>query len=318
MAWPLSGFSLVVYILVLPICCSPFSAARNKSEIEIQNSKIISQNKMKQISINKKAQQVKSGKTLKLNNHKIKLKRLEEMLIKKTQTRQIVQKVKKQQPLTLRDRMMAQLSASRFRFINETLYNSDSSQSKQYFKEDPDAFKAYHDGYKQQIEQWPVNPLDVIISSIKKMPTDNIIADFGCGEAQLAASVPHEVHSFDFIALNDKVKACDIIHTPLLMNSVHIVVFCLSLMGTNLNDYLIEANRVLKINGVLKIAEVESRFEDVEDFIKLLGCYGFKNTWKDLSHDLFYFMDFKKEENINMKKKTLPTVTLKPCLYKKR
>lgn len=140
-----------------------------QSETEIQNSKIISQKKVKQISINKKAQQVKSGKTLKLKNCKIKLERLEEMLIRKTQTEQIVQKIKKEQPLTLRDRMMAQLSASRFRFINETLYNSDSSQSKQYFKEDPDAFKAYHDGYKQQIEQWPVNPLDVIISSIKKM-----------------------------------------------------------------------------------------------------------------------------------------------------
>ncbi|EFN77231.1 Cerebral protein 1-like protein [Harpegnathos saltator] len=214
--------------------------------------------------------------------------------------------------------MMAQLDASRFRFINETLYNNDSSQSKQYFKEDPDAFKAYHNSYRQQIEQWPVNPLNVIISSIKKMSTDSIIADFGCGEAQLAASVPHKVYSFDFIALNDRVKACDIIHTPLLMNSIHVVVFCLSLMGTNLKDYLIEANRVLKINGILKIAEVESRFEDIGDFIRLLNCYGFKNTWKDLSHDLFYFMDFKKEEDINMKKKTLPTVTLKPCLYKKR
>lgn len=105
----------------------------------------------------------------KLKNNKIKLKRLEEMLIKKTGTKQTMQTMQKEQPLTLRERMMAQLSASRFRYINETMYNSDSSESKQYFKEDPDAFKAYHDGYKQQIEQWPVNPLDVIIPSIKKL-----------------------------------------------------------------------------------------------------------------------------------------------------
>lgn len=77
-------------------------------------------------------------------------------------------------------------------------------------------------------------------------PTDNVIADFGCGEALLAASVPHKVHSFDFIAVNDTVKACDMAHTPLLANSVHVVVFCLSLMGSNLSDYIIEANRVLK------------------------------------------------------------------------
>lgn len=136
-----------------------------QNKTKVQNLKIINQQKVNQTS-NNKAQQVKSGKMLKLNNCKIKLGRLEEMLTKKMQT---MQKIKKEQPLTLRDRMMAQLSASRFRYINETLYNSDSSQSKQYFKEDPDAFKAYHDGYKQQIEQWPVNPLDIIISSIKKM-----------------------------------------------------------------------------------------------------------------------------------------------------
>ncbi|KAL6435691.1 hypothetical protein ACFW04_005539 [Cataglyphis niger] len=268
--------------------------------------------KMKQMSIKTETPQVESDKILKLNKYKIKLKRLENMFAIKPKAEKVTQ------PYTLRDRMMAQLRASRFRFINETLYNNESFQSKQYFKEDPDAFKAYHDGYKQQLEQWPVNPLDVIISSIKKMPTDNVIADFGCGEALLAASIPHKVHSFDFIAINDRVKACDMAHTPLLMNSVHVVVFCLSLMGSNLSDYIIEANRVLKNNGTLKIVEVESRFEDVTNFIKLLTNYGFKNTWKDLSHALFYFMDFKKEEDISMKKKNLPSITLKPCLYKKR
>jgi len=73
-----------------------------------------------------------------------------------------------------------------------------------------------------------------------------VIADFGCGEARLATLVSQKVHSFDLIALNDKVQACDMAHTPLLAHSVHVVVFCLSLMGTNLNDYIIEANRVLK------------------------------------------------------------------------
>lgn len=73
-----------------------------------------------------------------------------------------------------------------------------------------------------------------------------------------------------------------------------------------------------KFSGILKIAEVESRFEDVKDFIRLLRNYGFKNTWKDLSHNLFYFMDFRKEEDISMKRKNLPPIMLKSCLYKKR
>ena len=69
----------------------------------------------------------------------------------------------------------------------------------------------------------------------------------------------------------------------------------------------------------MKIAEVESRFDSVESFINNLSKFGFVNTWKDLSHNLFYFMDFKKERCISKKKRAkLPEITLKPCLYKKR
>lgn len=74
-----------------------------------------------------------------------------------------------------------------------------------------------------------------------------MIADFGCGDARLASSLPNTVHSFDLVALNDKVTACDMAHTPLKDSSIDVAVFCLSLMGTNLNDYLLEANRVLKV-----------------------------------------------------------------------
>jgi len=116
-----------------------------------------------------KTQKTKSKKGLEVNKRKIKVKRLKELLSNQSQGKQSKCKTTKEQSLTLKDRMMMHLRASRFRFINETLYNSESTQSRQYFKEDPDAFKAYHNGYKQQLEQWPINPLDIIISSIKKM-----------------------------------------------------------------------------------------------------------------------------------------------------
>lgn len=67
----------------------------------------------------------------------------------------------------------------------------------------------------------------------------------------------------------------------------------------------------------MKIAEVESRFENVEIFVKNLKSFGFNNVSKDLSHSLFYFLDFKKVADVK-KKKSLPPVTLHPCLYKKR
>lgn len=75
----------------------------------------------------------------------------------------------KDQSLSLRERMMAQLKTSRFRYLNEQMYNSTGLETKKYFEEDPDSFHAYHEGYKNQVKQWPINPLDIIIESIKKM-----------------------------------------------------------------------------------------------------------------------------------------------------
>lgn len=78
-------------------------------------------------------------------------------------------------------------------------------------------------------------------------PLNYIVADFGCGEARLAESVSQKCYSFDLVAANKKVIACNMAHTPLSPESVNVAVFCLSLMGTNLKDFLLEANRVLKI-----------------------------------------------------------------------
>jgi ribosomal RNA-processing protein 8 len=73
-----------------------------------------------------------------------------------------------------------------------------------------------------------------------------VVADFGCGDARLAQSVPNKVHSFDLVAKTKEVTACNMVHTPLSGASVDVAVFCLSLMGTSLSAYLTEANRVLK------------------------------------------------------------------------
>lgn len=69
--------------------------------------------------------------------------------------------------------------------------------------------------------------------------------------------------------------------------------------------------------GLLKIAEVESRFDGAEAFVKGVEYCGFKKVRQDFSHNLFYFFDFKKALNVVNKKK-IPDITLKPCMYKKR
>ena len=79
-----------------------------------------------------------------------------------------------------------------------------------------------------------------------------------------------------------------------------------------------KANRVLKMGGVLKVAEVESRFEGatgVQDFIDFVEKMGFGLKWKDLNKEYFNLFDFKKNKN---NKKKAPEFELKPCIYKKR
>ena len=85
-------------------------------------------------------------------------------------------------------------------------------------------------------------------SILKRKLEDLVIADFGCGEARLARTLGEDakVHSFDLVKMNDYVTVCDFANTPLENESCDVVVFCLSLMGTNLKEFLREANRVLK------------------------------------------------------------------------
>ena len=40
-------------------------------------------------------------------------------------------------------------------------------------------------------------------------PTSDVVADFGCGEAVIAQSVMNKVHSFDLVAKNKFVTACN-------------------------------------------------------------------------------------------------------------
>ncbi|XP_072546841.1 uncharacterized protein rrp8 [Salminus brasiliensis] len=217
----------------------------------------------------------------------------------------------------LRSRMEKRLESARFRYINELLYSSTSGEAKRMFKQDPDAIGIYHKGYVEQVKHWPANPVDSIISYIRQRPASLVVADFGCGDCKIARSVKNKVHCFDLAPVSDLVTACDMANVPLADSTVDIAVFCLSLMGTNLSDFLAEANRVLVDGGVLKIAEVASRFDDIRQFTGALSRLGFKLVSKDTDNTHFYCFEFIKIRNApdNVKKIWLQ---LNPCLYKKR
>jgi ribosomal RNA-processing protein 8 len=226
----------------------------------------------------------------------------------------------------LQQKFKAKLEGSRFRIINEKLYTSTGDEALSDFKNDPDQFDAYHVGFREQASQWPVNPLDGIIEWIKRKHRQSIIADMGCGDARLAQSVPNKVHSFDLVSRSDLVIAADIAHVPLPEESVDIVVFCLALMGTNIVDFIIEAHRILKPGGVMKIVEVRSRFEAEKEgakkFIRIVKKAGFDiaSEKNNAINAMFFMIECTKSGRPSQiaSNAALAEYSAKPCVYKKR
>ncbi|KAJ9669710.1 25S rRNA (adenine645-N1)-methyltransferase [Coniosporium apollinis] len=64
--------------------------------------------------------------------------------------------------------MRAKLASARFRHLNQTLYTTPSSHSLKLIDQNPEIFNEYHAGFRQQVEAWPENPLDVYIRTIRE------------------------------------------------------------------------------------------------------------------------------------------------------
>lgn len=99
------------------------------------------------------------------------------------------------------------------------------------------------------------------------------VADLGCGDAQLAASLlptssPKDlnlrVHSFDLAKgdgpHSELVTVADSSKLPLGDGDVDVAICCLSLMGTNWVDVVEEVGRVVRAGGEVWVAEIRSRF----------------------------------------------------------
>lgn len=197
----------------------------------------------------------------------------------------------------LQQKMRAKLSSARFRHINEILYTTPSAASHSLFASQPEMYTEYHVGFRQQVQVWPENPVDVFIRTLQDrskikferghnkkwnntekgllpLPRDRedgvcTVADLGCGDAKIAGTINHQkprgkgkvqVLSYDLQASTSDVAIADIAHLPLEAESVDIAIFCLALMGTNFLEFVEEAFRILRWRGELWIAEIKSRF----------------------------------------------------------
>jgi len=165
-----------------------------------------------------------------------------------------------------------------FAKMNNRWYASGSDKTHTRLQANPEEWAHYHTLYQDLRKKWDVVPYEEEIRWLEKRE-GLTVGDFGCGEALIAKAVSerHHVHSFDHVAINDQVHACDIAAIDTLEDdSLDLAIFCLSLMGANFTDYIREAHRCLRIDGDLHIWEPASYFSDVGKFCSDLAKLGFE------------------------------------------
>lgn len=116
------------------------------------------------------------------------------------------------------------------------------------------------------------------------MLTCRVLVDLGCGEGNLELllnkrEIFSKIHSYDLVPLKNHVKIADVSNLPLDAESVDVTVFCLSLMGVNYIDFLIEASRIMKEEGLMVISEVTSRFASLSVFHDMMMALGLKKIY---------------------------------------
>jgi superfamily II DNA or RNA helicase len=113
-----------------------------------------------------------------------------------------------------------------FSTLNARWNNAHSSTTNERLRNNPEEWCFYHTRMDEIETNWQLNPREECIKHLKlNLPSGSVIGDFGCGQAKLAKSLKeiHTVHSFDHVAINRNVIACDMSHTPLNDDSLDAV-----------------------------------------------------------------------------------------------
>ena len=160
-------------------------------------------------------------------------------------------------------KMAAQLAGAHFRQINEELYTTESADAVELFRRDPKFFEIYHAGFRSQAAHWPVRPVDVLVRWLEKQPASLVVGDLGCGDAQIAASVRQTVHSFDLVANNPRVTACDVANVPLPSGALDVVPVGLQAQHKGCNQTKCKDPPIDKVRKDVPLMPQQSRAHDL-------------------------------------------------------
>ena len=188
-----------------------------------------------------------------------------------------------------------------YRYSDFTRFNNQintelSSTTHERIVKNPSQWYEYHRLFEEANRDWPFIPNMEIIKRLGQLPSWWKIGDFGCGKAAIRKTLGKRVFSFDHEAIDENVTACDMKNTGLEDNFLEVIVFCLSLMNINWEDYIKEANRCLVINGTLLIAEttksLDARLSKLREVLKR---YNFQ-IYLEYELDRFTFIEATKRD----------------------
>ena len=169
-----------------------------------------------------------------------------------------------------------------------------------HFQENPNDFVDYHRVRDEcfqtfEAEDIPCNRIILELDKIKTKKGGKQVVDMGCGTASISTNFKDDTRfqftNYDHVAINNTVQVCDISAMPLEDDSVDICIMSLALWGSNCEEYLKEAYRVLETNGTLYIIDSTKRWseedgsQDANKLKQMLETNGFQIKEKDTRID---------------------------------
>ena len=180
---------------------------------------------------------------------------------------------------------------------NQQINSEYSMTTHDRMQKNPSEWYNYHKRFEEIRKSWTIDPLEKIIQRLRRLSPRLRIGDFGCGKAKIMDVFgSNRVKSFDHIAINDKVTACDMRSLPLEDGYLDVIVFSLSLMGKNWHEYIVEASRCLMSTGTLIIADTvrsltEGRLNKLKEVLLENGF----DLYKEELWDIFAYLEARKK-----------------------
>jgi superfamily II DNA or RNA helicase/ubiquinone/menaquinone biosynthesis C-methylase UbiE len=179
--------------------------------------------------------------------------------------------------------------------LHQKYKTMNSENLNEYFQQHPEKWIEYHRISQENERSFPTHeiPRNKMIHFLEHLPgkKQKIVADLGCGSAEInqyfasdnSSSNRFIFHNFDHYSANELVVSRDIKNTGLDDYSVDIVILSLAMWGSNSEEYLKEAYRILDIGGTLLIAEAYKRWnkeldendKPINRLTQLLETHGF-------------------------------------------